>query len=313
MYSIEEKIIAWLNELLRKITGRHLLISIPSIWVFVFFICPCLLLVKISFSESVLQTPPYTSLLEWISGATMQIRLNFGNYIGLFTEEMYSRGLLSSLIIAGASTICCLILGFPMAYAIARSNEKIRGILLMLVVLPFWTSFLIRVYAWILLLSPSGLINNFLMQLHIIDAPLPLMYNSYAACVGIIYAYLPFMVLPLYNAIEKIDYSIIEAAYDLGSTPIRAFFSIVVPLAAPGVYAGSALVFVPAIGEFVIPELLGGANTLTIGRLVWNEFFGNLSWPTAAALSLLLLIFVVLPIVIAQRRSEIKAKLHKNY
>lgn len=312
MYSIEEKIIAWLSGFFRKITGRHLLISIPSIWVFAFFICPCLLLIKISFSENILQTPPYTALLEWISGTTMQIRLNFGNYLGLFTEEMYIRGFLSSLFIAGTSTICCLILGFPMAYAIARSNEKIRGILLMLVVLPFWTSFLIRVYAWILLLSPSGLINNFLMQLHIINAPLPLMYNAYAACVGIIYAYLPFMVLPLYNAVEKIDYSVIEAAYDLGSTPIRAFFSIVVPLAAPGVYAGSALVFVPAIGEFVIPELLGGASTLTIGRLVWNEFFGNLSWPTAAALSLLLLIFVVFPIVIAQRRSEIKAKLHKT-
>ena len=312
MYSIEEKIIAWLNNFFHKITGRHLLISIPFIWIFVFFLCPCFLLMKISLSDSILQSPPYTSLLDWISGTTMQIRLNFGNYLVLFTEEMYVRGFIRSIMIAGASTACCLIIGFPMAYAIARSSEKIRGILLMLVVLPFWTSFLIRVYAWILLLSPNGLINNFLIKMQFIDVPLQLMNNSYAACIGIIYTYLPFMIIPLYNAIEKIDYSLMEAAYDLGSTPLRAFFSIVVPLAAPGVYAGSAMVFIPAIGEFVIPELLGGSNTLTIGRLVWNEFFGNLSWPTAAALSMLLLIFIVLPMTIAQKRGEIKSKYNKT-
>jgi putrescine transport system permease protein len=192
-----------------------------------------------------------------------------------------------------------------MAYAIARTSEKYRNILLMLVVLPFWTSFLIRIYAWIMLLSPYGLINNVLMKYNIIEVPLQLMNNSYAACIGIIYAYLPFMIFPLYSAIEKIDYSLIEAAYDLGSTPIKAFFSIVVPLSVPGIFAGSALVFVPAIGEFVIPELLGGAQTLTIGRLVWNEFFGNLSWPTAAALSIVLLTFVVLPIILVQRRKEV--------
>lgn len=312
MYRIEERIISWINNFLHNVTRKHLLVSIPSIWVFLFTICPCLLLIKISFSDSVLQSPPYTSLLDWISGSTIQIRLNFGNYLTLFTEEMYVRGFLSSVLIAGASTFCCLLLGFPMAYAIARSDEKIRGILLMLVVLPFWTSFLIRVYAWILLLSPSGLINNMLIKWGLIETPLQLMNNSYAACIGIIYAYLPFMVIPLYNAIEKIDYSLMEAAYDLGSTPMRAFFAIIVPLAAPGVYAGSALIFVPAIGEFVIPELLGGSSTLTIGRLVWNEFFGNLSWPTAAALSLLLLIFVVLPITIVQRRGDVQSKLHKT-
>jgi putrescine transport system permease protein len=224
----------------------------------------------------------------------------------LFTDEMYIRGFITSILIAGTSTICCLLIGFPMAYAIARTHEKFRSILLMLVVLPFWTSFLIRVYAWIMLLSPCGFINSLLMKFHLVDVPLQLLNNSFAACIGIVYAYLPFMIFPLYNAIEKIDYALIEAAYDLGSSPITAFFSIVVPLSAPGIYAGSALVFVPAIGEFVIPELLGGVQTLTIGRLVWNEFFENMSWPTAASLSIVLLIFVVLPIVFTQRRREIE-------
>ena len=306
MYRIEEQIIQWLCAVGKKIRGRRLVISVPLVWVLVFFIFPCLILIKISFSESVISAPPYTSIVDWATGYILQIRLNLGNYVTLFTDDMYVYGFVTSILIAGASTLCCLVIGFPMAYAIARSSEKFRHVLLMLVVLPFWTSFLIRVYAWIMLLSPCGFINNMLMKFHLIDAPLQLMNNSYAACIGIIYAYLPFMILPLYSAIEKIDYSLIEAAYDLGSSPIKSFFSIIVPLSAPGIYAGSALVFVPAIGEFVIPELLGGAQTLTIGRLVWNEFFGNMSWPTAASLSIVLLIFVVFPMVISQRRKEIK-------
>jgi putrescine transport system permease protein len=306
MYRIEERVIAKITRLVKKISGHDLIISVPSIWIFLFFICPCLILIQISFSESVISSPPYTSLVDWISGRLLQIRLNLWNYIVLFTDEMYIRGFVTSVLIAGTSTICCLLIGFPMAYAIARTSEKYRNILLMLVVLPFWTSFLIRVYAWIMLLSPCGFINNVLINFNLIDAPLQLMNNSFAACIGIIYAYLPFMIFPLYNAIEKIDYTLLEAAYDLGSSPITAFFSIVVPLSAPGIYAGSALVFVPAIGEFVIPELLGGAQTLTIGRLVWNEFFGNMSWPTAASLSIMLLAFVVFPIVFMQRRREMK-------
>ena len=306
MYRIEELIIYRLTSLAKKITGRNFLISLPSAWIIVFFLCPCLILLKISLSDSVISSPPYTSLIDWISGNVLQIRLNLGNYMSLFSNEMYMRGFATSVLIAGASTICCLLIGFPMALAIVRSSPKVQAMLLTLVILPFWTSFLIRVYAWLMLLSPSGFINSFLMKFHLIDAPLQLMNNSYAACVGIIYAYLPFMIFPLYSAIEKIDYTLIEAAYDLGSSPMTAFFSIVVPLAMPGIYAGSALVFVPAIGEFVIPELLGGAQTLTIGRLVWNEFFGNLSWPTAAALSIILLMFVVFPIVLMQRRKEVR-------
>ncbi|MBR1734970.1 MAG: ABC transporter permease subunit [Alphaproteobacteria bacterium] len=291
---------------MKKITGRNFVIFVPSAWIFIFFLCPCIILLKISLSDSAIASPPYTSLIDWISGNILQIRLNLGNYLSLISNEMYIRGFATSVLIAGASTICCLLIGFPMALAIARSSRKVRTILLMLIVLPFWTSFLIRVYAWLMLLSPSGFINSVLMKFGFIDVPLQLMNNSYAACVGIIYAYLPFMIFPLYGAIEKIDYTLIEAAYDLGSSPITAFFSIIVPLAAPGIYAGSALVFVPAIGEFVIPELLGGAQTLTIGRLVWNEFFANLSWPTAAALSIILLIFVVFPIVFTQYRKDVR-------
>lgn len=307
LYRIEEQIIYHLTNLAKKITGQRLLIFFPSAWILLFFLFPCLILLKISFSNSVMASPPYTNLLEWFSGNILQIRLNLGNYLGLFSNEMYIRGFATSILIAGASTICCLIIGFPMALAIARSSPKVRPMLLTLVILPFWTSFLIRVYAWLMLLSPSGFINSFLMKYHLITTPLQLMNNSYAACIGIIYAYLPFMIFPLYSAIEKIDYSLIEAAYDLGSSPMTAFFSIVVPLSMPGIYAGSALVFVPAIGEFVIPELLGGAQTLTVGRLVWNEFFVNLSWPTAAALSIIMLTFVVLPIVVSQQNKKEEA------
>jgi putrescine transport system permease protein len=306
MYRAEEKVISWLVGIAKKISGHNLLIAIPFTWIFLFFICPCLILIEISLSESLIASPPYTSMVEWLSGHMLQIRMNLGNYLVLFTDEMYIRGFITSVFIAGMSTACCLLIGFPMAYAIARTPERLRNIFLMLVVLPFWTSFLIRVYAWIMLLSPGGFINSLLMKYNIIETPLQLMNNSFAACIGIIYAYLPFMIFPLYNAIEKIDYALIEAAYDLGCSPMKAFFSIVVPLSAPGIFAGSALVFVPAIGEFVIPELLGGAQTLTIGRLVWNEFFGNMSWPTAASLSIVLLIFVVFPIVLVQGHRETK-------
>jgi putrescine transport system permease protein len=306
MGKVKRKITFLISNAARKIGGRNVLLTLPYAWVILFFIFPCLILIKISFSESVIASPPYTSLLEWVSEHVLQIRINLGNYPALLKDEMYVRGFITSVLIAGTSTVCCLLIGFPMAYAIARSSEKFRGILLMLVVLPFWTSFLIRIYAWIMLLSPAGLINGLLIKLHVIDAPLQLMHNSFAACLGIIYAYLPFMIFPLYSAIEKIDYSLIEAAYDLGGSPMTAFFSVVMPLSAPGIYAGSALVFVPAVGEFVIPELLGGPATLTVGRLVWNEFFGNMSWPTAASLSMVLLMFVVLPIVLTQRRREIK-------
>lgn len=292
--------------LFRWMNFRKNLLFLPYYWMVLFFLFPCIILFKISFAEPILASPPYTQIIEFLSNSVMQIRINLSNYIMLFQDQMYIDGFLTSVSIASISTIGCLMIGFPMSYAIARSSPKVRSILLMLVILPFWTSFLIRVYACIVLLSPAGIINNILHTLHLIDSPLPLMYNTFATCLGIIYSYLPFMIFPLYAAIEKIDFSIIEAAYDLGSTPFKTFFSIIIPLSVHGILAGACLVFVPAIGELVIPELLGGPETITIGRLVWNEFFTNLSWPTASAISILLLIFVIFPLAWWQNYREVK-------
>lgn len=287
------------------VTGKRLVIAVPYAWVILFVLFPCLILLNISLSDSILASPPYASIADWFSDVcTLDIKLNFSSYREIFTDEIYARGFVSSLIIAAISTTCCLIIGFPMAYAIARSHYRVRSILLMLVVLPFWTSFLIRVYAWILLLSPAGIINNMLMSLGIIDQPLHLIHNTLAACVGIVYTYLPFMIIPLYGTLEKLDFSIVEAAYDLGCSPFKTFFSIVIPLSTPGIVAGSAMVFIPTIGEFVIPELLGDAHTLTIGRVMWNEFFSNLSWPTAAALAVILIVFMVCQYLIVHNATE---------
>lgn len=297
--SLKEK--AYFRKIFGIFFNRQFVIAIPYFWLIIFFLFPCLILMKISLSDSVISAPPYSSIADWVSSLdTLILKLNFSNYTSLFTDEIYIRSFLSSIGIAATSTFFCLLIGFPTAYAIARSNVKYRGILLTLVVLPFWTSFLIRVYACILLLSPAGIINNVLLSLNIINEPLHLIHNTPAACFGIVYTYLPFMILPLYSAIEKIDLSIVEAAYDLGSSPIKTLISIIIPLSFPGIVAGSSLVFIPAIGEFVIPELLGGAQTLTIGRVVWNEFFGNLSWPVASALAIILLVFVVFPSLIYQ-------------
>lgn len=293
------------NNFLKKtvslLFGSRSIICIPYFWLIIFFLFPCLILLKISLSDTIIFSPPYSSIADWSSALnTLIIKLNFSNYFVLLMDEMYWRSFISSIFIATTSTFFCFLIGFPVAYAIARSDVKVRGILLTLVVLPFWTSFLIRVYACILLLSPTGIINNMLLSLNIISEPLRLINTTPAACFGIVYTYLPFMILPLYSAIEKIDFSIVEAAYDLGCSPMRTLFSIIMPLAMPGIIAGSLLVFIPAIGEFVIPELLGGAQTLTIGRVVWNEFFSNLSWPVAAALAIVLLVFIVLPTLVYQ-------------
>ena len=287
------------SKIVLAVFGRKTIIAVPYAWLIVFSLLPCIVLYKISLSDPILASPPYTDISAWNSMfSTLLVKLNFSNYIALFTDEIYIRSLLSSLGIAATSTFFCFIIGFPMAYAIARSDKKVRGILLTLVVLPFWTSFLIRVYACILLLSPAGIINNILIYFGIIAEPLRLINSTGAACFGMVYTYLPFMILPLYSAIEKIDFSILEAAYDLGASPMRTLFSVTIPLTFPGIVAGSSLVFIPAIGEFVIPELLGGAQTLTIGRVVWNEFFGNLSWPMASALAIFLLVFIVLPSIL---------------
>jgi putrescine transport system permease protein len=280
-----------------RIIGKAALIAIPYGWHIVFFFIPFLIVLGLSFSESIVGAPPYTSIISWVDESFLQIRLNLWNYQLLREDSLYIAAYIESLRIAGFATFFCLLLGYPIAYGIVRASAQAKIILLLLVILPFWTSFLIRVYAWIGLLNYHGIINSFLLKLGLISQPLALNNNKFAVCLGIIYSYLPFMILPLYSALEKIDHQILEAAYDLGCKPSRAFWTITVPLSIKGIIAGSMLVFIPSVGEFVIPELLGGSDTLMIGKILWTEFFTNRDWPVAAALAIAMLIFLVLPII----------------
>lgn len=276
--------------------GRHAVIAAPYIWLLVFFLVPFLIVFKISFAEMQVAIPPYTDLVEWLDGK-LTISLNLGNYAYLIEDPLYVDAYLHSLEIAGISTLLCLLLGYPMAWAIANSSPSVRNILLLLVILPSWTSFLIRVYAWIGLLKNNGVINNILMWAGIIDQPLPMLHTDFAVYVGIVYAYLPFMILPLYTALLKLDYSLVEASLDLGAKPVRTFFSVILPLTKGGIIAGSMLVFIPAVGEFVIPELLGGPDSIMIGRVMWQEFFNNRDWPVASAVAIIMLLLLALPIM----------------
>ena len=276
--------------------GRHAVIAAPYIWLLVFFLVPFLIVFKISFAEMQVAIPPYTDLVEWLDGK-LTISLNLGNYAYLIEDPLYVDAYLHSLEIAGISTLLCLLLGYPMAWAIANSSPSLRNILLLLVILPSWTSFLIRVYAWIGLLKNNGVINNILMWAGIIDQPLPMLHTDFAVYIGIVYAYLPFMILPLYTALLKLDYSLVEASLDLGAKPVRTFFSVISPLTKGGIIAGSMLVFIPAVGEFVIPELLGGPDSIMIGRVMWQEFFNNRDWPVASAVAFIMLLLLALPIM----------------
>ncbi|HYE50287.1 MAG TPA: ABC transporter permease subunit [Azospirillaceae bacterium] len=281
------------------LTGRRLVIAVPYLWLLVFFLIPFLIVVKISVAESVIAIPPYTPLFERTEEG---LRLNVSTSAIQFvlSDNLYLLAYLNSLKIAFVSTICCLLVGYPMAYAIARADQKWRGPLLMLIILPFWTSFLIRVYAWIGILKDNGILNNLLMSLGIIDEPLTLLYTDLAVYIGITYSYLPFMVLPLYSTLEKMDLSLLEAAADLGARPLKAFLTVTLPLSVPGIVAGSLLVFIPAVGEFVIPSLLGGSDTLMIGRELWVMFFNNRDWPAASVVAIALLAFLVVPIMVFQ-------------
>lgn len=276
--------------------GRHAVIAAPYIWLLVFFLVPFLIVFKISFAEMQVAIPPYTDLVEWLDGK-LTISLNLGNYAYLIEDPLYVDAYLHSLEIAGISTLLCLLLGYPMAWAIANSSPSVRNILLLLVILPSWTSFLIRVYAWIGLLKNNGVINNILMWAGIIDQPLPMLHTDFAVYIGVVYAYLPFMILPLYTALLKLDYSLVEASLDLGAKPVRTFFSVILPLTKGGIIAGSMLVFIPAVGEFVIPELLGGPDSIMIGRVMWQEFFNNRDWPVASAVAIIMLLLLALPIM----------------
>jgi len=293
----------WSGDVLRRLglTGRTAVIGIPWLWLTLFFLIPFVIVLKISFAETRLAVPPYTPLFEWVDQQYLQLRLNAGNYLFLLKDSLYAQAFLSSLKVAFFSTLFCLLIGYPMAYAIARADASWRNTLLMLIILPFWTSFLLRVYAWIGLLRNNGVINNVLMALGIIDEPIVMMQTDFAMYIGIVYSYLPFMILPLYSNLEKHDQSLIEAAVDLGCKPSRAFLLITLPLSIPGIVAGSMLVFIPAVGEFVIPRLLGGTDSLMIGRVLWDEFFLNRDWPVASAVAIALLLVLVVPIMVFQR------------
>ncbi len=288
-----------------KNSQRKLVVFLPYLWLFLFFLIPFFLILKISFSSSLIGMPPFSSIFEWVGDNLLQIRFNFQNYLSLIQDSFYREAFTSSLKIAGSSTLCCLILGYMMAYGISRANPKWRTVLLLLVVLPFWTSFLIRVYAWMTLLSTQGLINSLLMKIGLINFPLQLLNNSYAVCIGIVYCYLPFMVLPVYTTLEKLDPVYVEAAFDLGCTPWRTFWKVTVSLSKPGIIAGCILVFIPAIGEFVIPEILGGPDTIMIGRALWWEFFNNRDWPLACALAVAMVLLFVAPIMFFQRQQAL--------
>ncbi len=279
---------------------RRTTILPPYVWLLLFFLLPFVIVLKIAFSESRLGVPPYTPLSSWEEGV-MLLKLNFANFTTLFEEPLYVSAYLRSLRVAFVSAMLCLLIGYPMALAIARAPEKRRDLLLMLVILPFWTSFLLRVMALIGLMQDDGIINNVLMGLGIIGAPIRMLYTDAALYVGIVYCYLPFMVLPLYATLSKLDPTLLEAAADLGARPFRAFLSITLPLSLPGILAGFMLVFIPAVGEFVIPELMGGPGAQLIGRVLWTTFFQERDWPLASALAVLLLLVLVIPIAILQR------------
>jgi putrescine transport system permease protein len=290
--------------------GKRLVIAVPYLWLGLFFLIPFLIVLKLSFAEVVLARPPYTPLIEWLNAAGQfapKLRVNFANYFLLASDDLYIRSFLNSLRIAFIATLIALAVGYPMAYAMARAPENWRAVLVMLVILPFWTSFLIRVYAWIGILKNEGLLNAALMAAGIISKPLVILNTDWAVYIGIVYSYLPFMVLPLYAALEKQDPSLLEAAADLGAPPWKAFWTVTVPLSLPGIVAGSLLVFIPAVGEFVIPDILGGSGTLMIGKTLWAEFFNNRDWPLASAIAVVLLVVLVAPIVWFQRQQAARA------
>ena len=291
-------------------TTRGVVTALPFLWLLLFFAIPFLIVARISFSAAASAMPPYTDIASFSDGV-LQLRMNLGNYLSLLGDNQYLLAYLSSIKIAIIATALTLVIGFPMAYVIARQSPSTRSVLMMLVVLPSWTSFLIRVYAWIGILDSQGLVNTTLMALGLIDSPLQILYTPTAAYIGLVYCYLPFMVLPLYANLVKHDHRLIEAAYDLGAKPWQAFFRITLPLSRAGVVAGCMLVAIPIVGEFVIPEMLGGPDTLMIGRVLWSEFFSNRDWPMASAVAIIMLLLLLIPILIFNRaqQKEMEGKL----
>lgn len=289
---------------------RGSVIAAPYLWLLLFFAVPFVIILMISFARTQVGSPPYTWLLEYVDGA-FSLKLNLGNYAALVKDSQYVLAYLSSIKIAVIATLLTLLIGYPMAYVISRMSPGARNVAMMLVVLPSWTSFLIRVYAWIGILDRNGLLNQLLLKLGLIEAPLQILYTPTAAYIGIVYCYLPFMVLPLYANLVKLDNRLLEAAYDLGARPWQAFLRITLPLSRTGIIAGCMLVMIPAVGEFVIPEMLGGPDTLMIGRVLWGEFFNNRDWPTASAVAIVMLLLLLVPILLFNRvqQRELEGKL----
>ena len=278
-------------------SGKFWVISLPYLWLFLFFLLPFAIVLKISFSQAAIAIPPYEPLIEYAQ-QSLNVALNLGNYLFLMSDSLYFAAYLGSLKIALISTLVCLALGYPMAYAIARAPKDKQLVYLLLVMMPTWTAILIRVYAWMGILSTNGLLNSALLGMGVIDSPVPILNTDTAVYIGVVYAYLPFMVLPLYANLVKHDMSLLEAAMDLGAGKTKAFWTVTVPLSKSGIIAGSMLVFIPVVGEFVIPELLGGPETLMIGKVLWQEFFNNRDWPVASALAIIMLAILLIPITL---------------
>ncbi len=296
----------WYKKLLLYFIQRFFqpktLILVPYFWLILFFLLPGLIVFNVSLSESIIGSPPYKSIYEWVGNYILEVRLNLSNYIYLLEDRLYVQAFFNSLMIAFLATVVALIIGFPLAYGISRVRQHLQPLLIMLLMVPFFTSMLIRIYAWIAMLSDHGLLNLLLLKLGLIDAPLPLLGNQFSVCIGIVYSYLPFMVLPLYSVLQKVDADILEAASDLGCRPFKRFFTIILPLSLKAIGAGSILVFIPAVGEFAIPELLGGNKAFTVGRVLWAEFFINRDWPMASSLAIFMIFLLVVPAMFFQQR-----------
>ncbi|WP_299501269.1 ABC transporter permease subunit [uncultured Roseobacter sp.] len=286
---------------------RFALIAVPYAWLLALFLVPFVIVFKISLSDIALAIPPYTPTLDEGFGPFFAA-LDFENFAFLASDDLYWKAYISSLRIALISTILTLLVGYPIAYAMARAPEEWRPTLMMLVILPFWTSFLIRVYAWMGILSQEGFLNQFLLWTGLISAPLTILNTTTAVYIGIIYTYVPFMILPIFAALDRLDGSLIEAAEDLGCSRFQAFWLVTIPLSKNGIVAGSFLVFIPALGEYVIPSLLGGSGTLMIGKVLWEEFFNNRDWPVASAVAVILLLILIIPIILFQRNQQRQAE-----
>lgn len=286
----------------RKIQAswKSVVVFLPYSWLLVFFLLPFVIVAKISLAEALIASPPFSSFMEWTDEGILTIRIVIDNFSYFFADDLYVTTYLNSLKISTISTILCLLIGYPIAYGIVRSTPTTKNMLLFMIILPFWTSFLLRVYAWMGLLADQGTINNLLIDIGLIETPIRMLYSEFAVYVGIVYTYLPFMVLPLYANMEKLDNTLNEAAADLGAKPVATFMTVTLPLTMPGIVAGGLLVFIPATGEYVIPDPLGGGNVQMIGRILYNEFHANHDWPVAAAVAIALLVLLVAPMMLYQ-------------